>query len=169
MAYNLAWWHKKGAFMYGLSPIAFGAVSAVTASRGPNDPAVGDVRHEGANQYRYVFNAGASTLSSGKGAILSAVSGYSVTVSSTTSVDLLVGVAVNSIAASAYGYILEKGFGQVQMGADYSAAAGALLILAADGTFTNKTISTGFVSPGLVKAMSAIASGASGTAYISVL
>lgn len=155
--------------MYSLSPIAFGPVTATTATRGPNDPNVGDVRHDGANQYRYVYNDGASALSTGKGAIISLNSGYSVTVSSTTSVDLLVGVAVNTIAASAYGYILEKGFARVQMGANLSAAAGGLLILAADGTFTNKTISTGYVAPGQVKALEAIASGVSGMAYISVL
>ena len=155
--------------MYGLSPIHFGPVTAVTATRGSNDPQVGDVRHEANGQYRYVYNAGNSAIPTGHGAILSAVSGYSVTVSSTTSVDLLVGVAVNTISTGYYGYILEKGFGSVEMGANLSAAAGALLILAADGTFTAKTISTGYVGAGLVKAMEAIASGASGSAYISVL
>ena len=155
--------------MYGLSPIAFGPVTAVTATRGSNDPQVGDVRHDGANHYRYVYNAGNSAIPTGYGAILSGVSGYSVSVSSTTSVDLLVGVAVNTISTGYYGYVLEKGFCQVQMGANLSAAAGALLILAADGTFTAKTISTGYVAPGLVKAMAAIASGVSGSAYVSVL
>lgn len=155
--------------MYGLSPISFGPVTAVTSSRGPNDPNVGDVRIEGNNQYRYVYNAGNSKIETGKGAILSAVSGYSVSVSSTTSVDLLVGVAVNTISTGYYGYLVEKGFASVQMGANLSAAAGGLLVLAADGTFTNKTISTGYVAPGLVKCMDAIASGASGLAYIAVV
>lgn len=147
---------------------AFGPVTAVTATRGDNDPKVGDVRHEGANKYVYVYNVANSAIPTGHGAIVSAVSGYSVSVSSTTSVDVLVGVAVNTISTGYYGWLLTRGFGQVQMGTNLSAAAGALLILAADGTFTNKTISTGYVAPANVKAMAAIASGASGTAYISV-
>jgi hypothetical protein len=61
---------------------------------------------------------------------------------------------------------LTKGFGSIEAEASASFAAGALAILAADGTVTNKTISTGFVGPVCAKTMEAIASGASGQAYI---
>lgn len=156
--------------MEGLNPIRFVSPSFTTNSLGPNDPRVGDIAQVGNDKYRFVYNTGSSTANVGDGVILSGVSGYSVTVSSTTSVDLLVGVVKHAaIATGYYGYVVTNGFSQVNMGANLSAAAGALLILAADGKFTAKTISTGYVGQGNVKAMEAIASGASGTAYISVL
>lgn len=155
--------------MYGLSPIRFCGPSFTTTSLGANDPKVGDVAHDGSEQYRFVYNDGNSQILPGDGVILSAVSGYSVTLSSTTSVDLLVGVVKHAtLATGAYGYVVERGFVNVNMGANLSAAAGGLLVLAADGKFTNKTISTGYVAQGNVKAMVAIASGASGTAFVSV-
>lgn len=155
--------------MEGLSPIRFVGPTFTTNSLGPNDPKVGDVARIGDENYVFVYNAGNSNIAAGDGVIVSGVSGYSVTVSSTTSVDLLVGVRVGStLSTGYYGYICTRGFAQVNMGANLSAAAGGLLVLAADGKFTNKTISTGWVSPAQVKAMDAIASGASGTAYISI-
>lgn len=156
--------------MYGHTPLGqFVSPSFVTNSLGPNDPSIGDVVRSGNEDYLFVYNAGNSAIKVGDGVILSAVSGYSVTLSSTTGVDVLVGVCKHStISTGYYGYVVTKGFSQVNMGADLSAAAGALLILAADGKFTAKTISTGYPGAGLVKAMVAIASGASGTAYVTV-
>lgn len=155
--------------MEGLSPIRFVGPSFTTSSLGVNDPKVGDVMRSGDENYLFVYNAGNSQILPGDGVIVSAVSGYSCTLSSTTSVDLLVGVVQHAtIATGYYGYVVTRGFCQVNMGANLSAAAGAGLVLAADGKFTAKTISTGYVSPIQVKAMDAIASGASGTAYVSV-
>jgi hypothetical protein len=156
--------------MNGLTPIVFNSPSFVTSSLGPNDPNVGDTLEYRNEKYRFVYNLGSSTANVGDGVVLSGVSGYSVTVSSTTSVDLLVGVVKHAaIATGSYGYVCTQGWSQVNMGTNLSAAAGALLVLAADGKFTAKTISTGYVGAGNVKAMEAIASGASGTASISVL
>lgn len=155
--------------MEGLSPLRFVGPSFTTTSLGINDPQVGDVARIGDENYLFVYNAGNSNILVGDGVIVSAVSGYSVTVSSTTSVDMLVGVCKHgTISTAGYGYVCTRGFTQVNMGANLSAAAGAGLILAADGKFTYKTISTGYVAPVQVKAMEAIASGASGTAYIAV-
>lgn len=155
--------------MEGLSPIRFVGPSFTTNSLGPNDPKVGDVARIGDENYVFVYNTSSSTANVGDGVIVTGVSGYSITPSSTTSVDLLVGVVKHAaIAAGYYGYVCTRGFSQVNMGANLSAAAGGLLVLAADGKFSNKTISTGWVAPAQVKAMDAIASGASGTAYISV-
>lgn len=155
--------------MEGLSPLRFVGPTFTTNSLGPNDPKVGDVARIGDENYIFCYNAGNSNILAGDGVIVSAVSGYSVTVSSVTSVDLLVGVRVgNTLSTGYYGYICTRGFAQVNMGADYSAAAGAGLILAADGKFTAKTCATGYASPIQVKAMAAIASGVSGTAYISI-
>jgi hypothetical protein len=155
--------------MYGLSPLRFCSPSFVTNSLGPNDPKVGDVARVDDESYVFCYNAGNSAIKVGDGVIVSAVSGYSVTLSSTTCVDMLVGIVKHAtISTGYYGYVCTRGWSQVNMGADFSCAAGAGLILAADGKFTAKTTSTGYVAPVQVKAMEAIASGASGTAYISI-
>lgn len=156
--------------MEGQVPHRFGSVSMVTSSLGPNDPKVGDVTRTGDEVYRFVYNVGSSTAGVSYGVVCSAVSGYSVTVSSTTSVDFLVGVVKHAaIPTGSYGWVMTQGWTQVEMEADNSAAAGQLLALAADGEFALKSNSTGYPTPAVGKTMEAIASGASGTAFISVL
>lgn len=150
--------------VYNVGPVLFETVSNVTATPSID---VGTVRREGDEEYIYAYNAGSSTASVGKGVVVSAVSGYSITVSSTTSVDFCVGhVKHADIPTGSYGWLCTKGWVQADAHADVSFAAGALAILAADGKLTNKTISTGFVAPAHAKAMAAIASGASGTFFI---
>lgn len=142
------------------------SVSAVTAT---NSVEVGTERRVGDECYIYVYNAGNSQIPPSYGAVLSAVSGYSVTISSTTSVDLLVGVCKHAtLTTGTYGWLLTKGFVEVEMEADNSAAAGQILALAADGEFALKSNSTGYPTPAVGKTMAAIASGASGTAFIRV-
>jgi hypothetical protein len=154
---------------YANRPVLFAGKSMVTASLGANDPEPGYRMTDGDEDYVFVYNAGASDIEPSYGAVLSAVSGYSVTVSSTTSVDFLVGVCKHAtIAAGSYGWLVSRGFVEVEMEADNSAAAGQLLTLAEDGEFALKSNSTGYPAPAVGKAMAAIASGASGTAFISV-
>ena len=82
-----------------VSPIRFGAVTATTATLGPNDPEVGAECVEGPNRYVFVYNDGNSTIPTAQGCVLqSGATGYSVTVSSVTSADILIGVAVNTIS-----------------------------------------------------------------------
>lgn len=154
---------------FGLAPVRFGGISMVTATLGDNDPEVGTMcEHDGA-EYRFVYNDGNSQITPGHAAVLSAVAGYSCTVSSTTSVDFAVGVCKHAtLTTGTYGWLMTKGFGQVQMGANESCAAGALLVLASDGKLANKTSGIGYTGNLVGKAMSAIASGASGAAYISI-
>ena len=153
--------------VYSVGPIVFAPVSQVTATPGANDPEVGTRYREGDEEYVYVYNAGGSQISPGYGAVLSAVSGYSVTVSSTTSVDMFVGVVKHAtLTTGTYGWLLTKGFSEVKMEASNSCTAGQLLCPAADGTFALKSNSTGYPAPTAGKAMAAIASGASGTAFI---
>ncbi len=146
--------------------ILFEGISNVTAT---NSVEVGTERKVGDETYRYVYNAGGEQIAPSYGVILSAVTGYSVTISSVTSVDFLVGVVKHATLTTAtYGWVLTQGFCDIEMEADNSAAAGDLLVLAADGEFANKTISTGYPAPVQAKAMEAIASGASGSAFINV-
>lgn len=151
---------------YSVDPVRFGTgLSGTTTSLGANDPEVGTEIREGDETYRFVYNAGNSEIPPSYGAVMSAVSGYSVTISSVAG-DLLAGVCRNAtIATGAYGWLVTKGFTDVALAANYSAAAGGTLAMAADGEFD---VASGAV-PIVGKAMAAVASGASGAAYISVL
>lgn len=155
---------------YSVDPVRFGVgISSTTDSLGVNDPEVGYRTAVGDEEYVFVYNTGNSAIRPSFGAVVSAVTGYSVTVSSTTSVDFLVGVCKNvTISTGEYGWLMTKGFAVVEMEADNSCAAGQILALAADGEFALKSNSTGYPTPAVGKAMEAMASGASGSAYISV-
>jgi hypothetical protein len=154
---------------YANRPVLFAGKSMVTASLGVNDPEPGYRMTDGDEDYVFVYNAGNSQINPSYGAVLSAVSGYSVTVSSTTSVDFLVGVCKHAtITTGAYGYLVTRGFTQIELGADNSVAAGGLVQLGADGAFGDHLISTGNVGNAVGKAMGAAASAASATAFINV-
>jgi hypothetical protein len=145
----------------------FDSVSAVTATRGANDPRVGDRCQTADEEYLYVYNTGSSTASIGHCVTVSAVTGYSVTVSTLTSTDFIVGVVKHAnIPTGSYGWVVTRGFTSVEMGADNSAAAGNLLGVGVDGTFALQSSATGYTAPAVGKAMEAIASGASGQAFI---
>lgn len=152
---------------YGNGAVVMYGKSHVTATLSANHPEVGAVMRDGDEEYVWVYNAGSSAIAPSYGATVSAVTGYSVTISSTTSVDILVGVCKNaSIGVGEYGWLLRYGFCAVEMEADNSAAAGQLLALAADGEFALKSNSTGYPTPAVGKTMEAIASAASGQAFI---
>jgi hypothetical protein len=153
---------------YGIAPLSFGPVTAVTATRGTNDPELGTRRSEGANEYLYVYNDANSTIATAKGCVLqSGASGYSVTVSSVTSADMLIGVAVNSITTGAYGWVVTRGITSVLMGAtSATVAAGDMLELAANGVFVPVSNTTGNKGNACGKALAAIVSSATGSAYI---
>lgn len=119
---------------YSVAPVMFTPISNVTATLGANSPALGArVLHEG-NEYCYVYNAGNSQISPGYACVLSSVSGYSVTVSSTTMVDVAFGVVKHSTLTTAtYGWVLTKGFCDLKTIANSSVAAGDPVTLGGDG------------------------------------
>lgn len=152
---------------YGNGQVIMYGKSHVTTTPGPNHPEVGTIMQDGDEQYIWVYNVGSSTVNIGHGCTVSAVTGYSVTVSSITAVDFLVGVCKHAnIATGDYGWLLQRGFTSVEMGADNSAAVGVPLCLALDGTFAHKSNATDYRTPLVGKAMEAIASGASGQAFV---
>jgi hypothetical protein len=84
-------------------------------------------------------------------------------------VDFLVGVCKhNTLTTGTYGWLMTRGFAQIELGANNSVAAGGLVQLGADGTFGDHLISTGNVGNAVGKAMGAAASAASATAFINV-
>jgi hypothetical protein len=156
--------------MDGNSLVRFQGVSFVTASLGVNDPKVGDRSQYGDEEYLFVCNIGSSTVSVGHACTVSAVTGYSVTVSTLTSTDFIVGVCKHAvIPTGSYGWLVTRGFTSVEMGADNSAAAGNILGIGVDGTFAHASSSTGYTGAVYGKAMEAIASGASGMAFVTCL
>lgn len=158
---------------YSVAPILFESVSGVTATMGINDAEIGTEVTVGDERYIKVYNAGTTQISVGQGAVCSGVTGYSVTVSSTSN-DVFVGVCKHSTLTTAtYGWLVKKGFVSIQLATNVSCAAGAKLIAGNDGGFQGATPST-YTSAHLwegnvyAKAMEAIATSASGSAYISI-
>ncbi len=150
---------------YGDNPIFYGSVSMVTATMGRNDAEVGTIRQEGDEKYIFVYNTGNSQISVGNAAVLSAVTGYSVTVSSTSGEDIGVGVVKHAtLTTGTYGWLLVRGFGSAKMGANFSCATGECLVLGADGTFDQKSNVTANMNP-IAKAMGSAASGAACDAF----
>lgn len=154
--------------MYGLTPLRFGSVSFVTSSLGPNDPKVGDVIRDNNATYLFVNNVGSSTLSTGLACVVSAVSGYSVTVSSTTSVDVAVGFCQHvDIPTGSYGWVVTRGYCQVTaIASSGTIAAGGSFYLGADGKVAPCSGNSAGNGAVIGKAMAAIVSSASGTAYV---
>lgn len=152
------------------SPQAFfGGVSLVTATRGVNDPQVGDVWRNGDEDYIFVYNAGNSQISTGQCATISGVTGYSVTVSTVTGADLIVGVCHHAtLTTGTYGWLARKGFVRVKMGASDSCVTGQVLTVGVDGTWALKSQATGYVGNVNAKSVESIASAASGYAYVSI-
>lgn len=154
--------------VYSVSPIRFDTVSSVTLTPGSKDPEVGTVIREGDEEYIYVYNNGTTQISKGEFAVATAVTGYSVTVSSLTHVDFPVGVCKHATMATAtYGWLLKKGFGPMQAGS--AIAAGDALIPGADGKWQARLATTAYsqvIAPtAFGKCMVAAASSAVGDAY----
>jgi hypothetical protein len=152
-------------------PIRFGSVSMVTLTLGANDPEVGTTVREGDEEYIFVYNNGNSQISKGQLAVCTAVTGYSVTVSSITHIDVPIGVCKHAtMATSTYGWLLRKGFGPMQAGS--AVAAGDMLTVGADGVWQSKLLTTAYsqvVMPAVFgKCMVAAASSAVGDAYYSI-
>lgn len=157
--------------VYSQSPIRFGSVSMVTATLGTNDPEVGTVITEGDEEYIFVYNNGTSQISVGRGAVVTAVTGYSVTVSSVTHTDVPVGVCKHAtLTTGTYGWLLRKGFGPALAGS--ALVAGDLVCLGADGGWVAKLATTAYsqvVMPAVYgKCMVSAAAGSSADVYFSM-
>jgi hypothetical protein len=155
---------------YSIDPVRFGVgISGTTTTLGVNDPEIGTRMVVDELEYLFVYNAGGEEIYPGQPVVLSAVTGYSVTVSSVTSVDFAVGVRQHAtMATAAYGWVATRGIGTVEMGANESAATGDPLGIGTEG-FCLASNMTAFRTPVCGKALGSYASGASGIAYFSLL
>ncbi len=145
------------------APVFFESVSIVTAT-----PSVqlGAERMEAGEKYLYVYNTGSSTAGAGRGVILSAVTGYSVTVSSITNTGGFIGVVKHSdIPTGSYGWILTRGFTKIIAVADSGIVSGAVLGVGIDGGFTDVPVTNVAALP-LGFCVTATASGGTGYGYV---
>jgi len=155
---------------YNVAPVRFGVgVSGSTTTQGVNDPEIGTRCVVDEVEYLFVYNAGGEQVLPGQPVILSAVTGYSVTVSSVTSVDFAIGVRLHSTLPTAgYGWVATRGIGVIEMGSNESCVTGNPLGIGTEG-FCLASNMTGFQTPVCGKALESIASGGSGSAYFSLL
>lgn len=146
---------------FNAAPILFESVSAVTAT---NSVDLGTKRFVGDEEYIYVYNAGGSQISTGRVATVSAVTGYSVTVSSVSGA-FIIGACKNATLTTAtYGWLVTKGWvdGATNGMASTALAGGDPVQAAADGA-----ICKGETGPYIGKIVAATASAGTGTIYIS--
>jgi hypothetical protein len=157
---------------YGADPVLVNeTVTSVTAT-----PSVepGFRVNSAGNDYIYVYNTGGTVIAKGHGAVIqSGASGYSVTVSSVTSADFGVGVAVVSIPAASYGWLQTKGIAVIEAIAGTGGTIDSMqnFELGANGAFAPVSNTSGGTLPGAFgnicgKALAEIVSGASGSAYV---
>lgn len=146
------------------------SVSAVTST---NTVKVGTVRKEGLNEYLYVYNMSTSTIGVGYGAVHSAASAYSVTVSSVTG-DFCVGAVKHAqIGPNQYGWLCTKGPCALEIGdtviGNHTSVVGAGAALMSDGAWYSVTTgATGSTWAHTTRAVweDTVATNASGTAIL---
>lgn len=152
----------------GLAPVLFESVSQTTAT---NSVELGTRAVVDGNAYCYVYNGGNSQVSIGEGVITSGLSGYTVTVSSTTMVDAFLGVCNHAtIATGYYGWVMTKGYANVKTPADSSIASGDILVAGGDGRWTVNSVVTNAVAPFIQgRCVGATGSAGVGRAFVSLL
>ena len=153
-------------------PIRFKGVSFVTATLGGGAPQLGQETFDAdGNKYVFVYNDCNSQILPTYGvAPQSGVSTpFSVTLSTVTSADILVGVVKHAtIPTASYGWVLTRGVTQVEMlAASGTVATNAPLEIGANGLFAPVSNTTGN-GPTIGKSLAEIVSGASGSAFIRV-
>jgi hypothetical protein len=155
---------------YSNSPIVIGlGVSATTASLGANDGSVGQRVWRDGVEYMMIYNDCNSEISPGYGVTPQSgvSSAYSCTVSTATSADILLGVCHKTLPTGSFGWVVVKGVAPVEMdGTSGTAASLDMLEVADNGTFVPVSNTTGNLGPAQVKALEAIVSSASGSAFI---
>lgn len=148
-----------------------GALTTID-STATGDP--GEFRQENGNIYQYVKNGSAGTFTVGAGVVLTAGASDATVTNTCVANDSIFGVPVAAITTLAYGFVIKHGIAEVKMAATASCSAGAYLGVTTNGTFTPKVSVTvsgtaGYLGNLQVKALDAIASGATGTAFISCM
>ncbi len=144
-------------------------VSSTTATLGPNDPELGTRQVRGGVEYMFVYNANNSAVSVGLGVtpVTACSSPYSITITTVTSSDLVVGIGHVAIATGAYGWVVTKGRCTVKaMATSGTIAENELFYIAANGVFAPVSGATGTECNYIGKASAEIVSSATGWAVV---
>ena len=87
---------------YNAAPVRFGVdISGTTTTLGVNDPELGARCVVDELDYLFVYNAGGEQVGVGQPCTLSGVTGFSITVSTTTLTDMAIGVRQHSTMVTA--------------------------------------------------------------------
>lgn len=149
---------------YSNTPILFGGISNVTATRG-KDPEVGTrVCYNGVD-YVFIYNAGATQISKGQVCVpATGTAGYSCTVSSAV-YGIPVGVCVHAtLTAATYGWVAYRG--TVEVNAPSACAQGTAICVGSNGAVATYVCGTTGKEYGYTTSASS-GSTAMVTAYIS--
>lgn len=122
-------------------PVEVESVSNVTLTNSVN---LGEVRFVNGEEYVYVYNAGGASITVGYCAVMSANTGFSVTVTSVSGYDYPIGFVKHAtIVTAGYGWLLTRGFTTVRNGmASTALVQGDPLIVAANGAVQAYAVST---------------------------
>jgi hypothetical protein len=150
-------------------PLRFRGITFTTKTLVSKDPELGTRTVVAGNEYVWAYNGGNSEIPSAYACVLqSGATGMTMTLSSVTSADLVVGFSVATIATDTYGWLITRGIGKVTMGATSgSVASRGLIEVAANGLCVPVSNTTGNLAPAVGQALAAIVSSASGSAYVS--
>ena len=111
---------------------------------------IGTVRWEGQNEYVYVYNAGGSDIPPGYGCCLTGVTGHSVTISSVSNITPCLGVVQNAtLVTASYGWVLKRGFMNLEASTISAFASGQNLQLGINGVFSDALTNAGAEGRGL--------------------
>lgn len=148
--------------------VNFSPISNVTATRGKNDAELGQRIDYAGVEYVYVYCSDAA--STGHAVVMTGTTGYTVSVGTVTTVDRPVGwVQHTTLTTGTYGWVATRGVINVQMSAAISVAIGGLLTAGTNGFMTSAQLSAAtstLQGPACARALSNIASTASGYAYV---
>jgi len=147
----------------GNAPVVFRGVSFVTATRVSKDPQVGTIKMVDNEEYVFAYNGGNSQIVPTNICIpQSAMSIATVTLSPASGAGKAFGICKHAtIPTASYGFLLRRGPATINGGANASFAAGGSVGIGDNGL-------AGLGAPIYGQALSAIASGASGGAYVSM-
>lgn len=150
-------------------PLRFRGITFTTSSLTSKDPELGQRATVAGTDYVWAYNGGNSEIPSAYACVLLAgATGMTMSLSSTTSADAVIGFSVATIATDTYGWLVTRGFAKVTMGATSGSVDSLGLIeVAANGLCVPVSNTTGNKSPAIGKALAAIGSSASGSAYVS--
>ena len=146
---------------YGVAPIAFESVSAVTAT---NSVDLGTRRSENGDEYVYCYNNTGSSATQGAIMVSSGLSGFSFTRSSTAALDLpMVAVKNATVTAGYYFWGLTKGSVNVLSA---TINKGGIIQVGADGVVISAVVGSFSTGPVIGKMLEAGSGSTASLAYV---